>query len=108
MDIYNIWFDLKPGTDEDDFADAMSAFLDLMDRQGSISGWRMMRCKLGFRPDMMPEFHIMVETEDLAQLDRAFNLTAAREGEVDTLHFRANGMVQGVKFGLFRDWPDAG
>ena len=107
MDVYNIWFDLKPATDEDDFADAMTAFLDLMEHDGAIVGWRMMRCKLGLRPDIVPEFHIMVETEDLTQLDRAFNRAAAREGEVDTLHYRANGMVQNVRFGLFRDWPDA-
>ena len=31
----------------------------------------------------------------------------AEEGETDRLHFEANGMVQGVKFALYRDWPDA-
>ncbi|MEL6473881.1 MAG: DUF6614 family protein [Pseudomonadota bacterium] len=105
MDIYNLWCDLKPGVDEDDFADALGAFLDHMDSSGAIAGWRMMRCKLGFRPDAMPEFHIMIETEDLAQLDRAFTMAAAREGETDQLHVSANAMVHNVKFGLFRDWP---
>lgn len=105
MDIYNIWFDLKPDADEDDFADALRAFMDHMEAQGRVAGWRMMRCKLGFRPDAMPEFHIMIETEDLTQLDRAFTAAAAREGETDRLHFSANSMVQGAKFALFRDWP---
>ena len=106
MDIYHIWFDLKPDADEEDFADAATAFLDHMEAKGALAGWRMTRCKLGLRPDAFPEFHIMVETEDLTQLDRAFKAAAAREGDTDRLHFAANSMVQGVKFALYRDWPD--
>jgi len=106
MDIYHIWFDLKPGTDERAFARALPAFLDRMQGDGRIEAWRMMRCKLGLRPDNIREFHIMIETRDLAQLDSAFRAAAAREGEVDELHFTANAMVTNVKFGLFRDWPD--
>lgn len=107
MDIYHIWFDLKPASDERAFASAVSAFLDHMAQKSSIASWRLMRCKLGLRPEAFPEFHIMVETDDLAQLDSAFGLAVAREGETDQLHFEANGMVQGVKFALYRDWPDA-
>ena len=106
MDIYHIWFDLKPGTDERAFARALPAFLNRMKEDGRIEAWRMMRCKLGLRPDTIREFHIMIETRDLAQLDTAFRAAAAREGEVDELHFTANAMVTNVKFGLFRDWPD--
>ncbi|MEZ5946099.1 MAG: DUF6614 family protein [Hyphomonas sp.] len=106
MDIYHIWFDLKPGADEQAFAAALPAFLGKMKDEGRIETWRMMRCKLGLRPDTIREFHIMIETRDLAQLDSAFRAAAAREGEMDTLHFAANAMVTNVKFGLFRDWPD--
>ena len=106
MDIYNIWFDLKPGTDEPVFAKALAAFLDHMQQDGRIENWRMMRCKLGLRPGHIREFHIMIETRDLAQLDTAFRAAAKREGETDTLHFTANAMVTNIQFGLFRDWPD--
>lgn len=106
MDIYHIWFDLKPGADERAFARALPEFLDHMAGEGRIESWRLMRCKLGLRPDDVREFHIMIETRDLAQLDTAFRAAAAREGETDTLHFTANAMVTNVKFGLFRDWPD--
>ena len=106
MDIYNIWFDLKPGTDEPAFARAVAAFLDHMQQDGRIENWRMMRCKLGLRPDHIREFHIMIETRDMAQLDTAFRAAAKREGETDTLHFTANAMVTNIQFGLFRDWPD--
>jgi len=106
MDIYHIWFDLKPSTAEADFADALPRFLDHMAGEGRIEVWRMMRCKLGLRPDDVREFHIMIETRDLAQLDNAFKAAAARTGKTDELHFAANAMVENVKFGLFRDWPD--
>ncbi len=105
MDVYHVWFDLKESADEAAFAKALPAFLDHMETEGLIETWRMMRCKLGLRPDNIQEFHIMIETRDLAQLDRAFRAMAAREGRGDELHFSANAMVQNVKFGLFRDWP---
>lgn len=106
MDVYQIWFEVKPDTEEAEFAEAVARFLDHMKAEGRIATWRMMRCKLGLRPDHFPEFLILVETEDLAQLDKAFTAAAAREGKTDELHFAANAMVQNVKFALYRDWPD--
>lgn len=106
MDVYQIWFGLKPGTDEGKFAEALGLFLDHMEEARRIETWRMMRCKLGLRPEAFPEFVVLVETKDLAQLDRAFTAAAAREGLTDELHFTANAMVEGVKFALYRDWPD--
>ena len=69
-------------TDERAFAKALPAFLDHMKSDGRIESWRMMRCKLGLRPDDVREFHIMIETRDLAQLDTAFRAAAARSGTV--------------------------
>ena len=106
MDVYQIWFDLKPDTDERKFAEALTLFLDHMEEKRAIETWRMLRNKLGFRPEAFPEFVILVETQDLEQLDKAFNAAAAREGLTDELHFKANAMVQNVRFALYRDWPD--
>ena len=106
MDIYQIWFELKPGTDERKFAKAIAMFLDHLEAKRTIETWRMLRCKLGFRPDTLQEFLILVETQNLAQMDTAFNATAAREGLTDELHFKANSMVQSVQFALYKDWPD--
>lgn len=106
MDVYQIWFDLKPGTNEGKFAEALGLFLDHLESERLIETWRMLRCKLGLRPDALQEFVVLVETENLAQLDRAFSEAASREGLVDELHFTANAMVQDVKFALYRDWPD--
>lgn len=106
MDVYQIWFELKPGTDEAKFAKILAMFLDHMESEGLIETWRMMRCKLGLKPDTFPEFLLMIETEDMAQMDRAFKAAVSREGAIDELHFSTNSMVQSLKFGLFRDWPD--
>ena len=107
MDVYQIWFELKPDADEGKFSEALSLFLDHLEGERMIETWRMLRCKLGLKPEAFPEFLVQIETLDLAQLDKAFKAAAAREGEVDDLHFSANAMVQNVKFGLYRDWPDA-
>lgn len=106
MDIYNIWFDLKPETEEASFATAMARFLNHMRQHNTISSWRMSRCKLGFRPNEFPEFHVMIETNNLAQLDKAFNLATSEDSETDQLHFNVNGKVANIKFALYRDWPD--
>lgn len=106
MNIYNIWFDLKPETDEVYFASALRKFLTHMREQNTISSWRMSRCKLGFRPSELPEFHILIETENLEQLDRAFNLAISNQTETDQLHFDVNSKVDNLKFALYRDWPD--
>jgi hypothetical protein len=106
MDVYQIWFELKSDADEGKFSEALALFLDHLERERMIETWRMLRCKLGLKPEAFPEFVIQIETLDLAQLDKAFKAAAAREGVTDTLHFSANQMVRNVKFALYRDWPD--
>ena len=66
MDVYHIWCDLKDGRDDKAFAAAVAAYLDHHKAGGRIESWRLMRRKLGLGPDGMGEFHIMIETKDLA------------------------------------------
>ena len=106
MDIYHVWCDLKPGLSDSVFAEKLGAFLNGLKADGCLESWRLTRCKLGLSPDGMPEFHIMIETRDLAQLDLAFRALAPKAGEDHTRHFAANGMVHNLKFALYRDWPD--
>ena len=65
-----------------------------------------MRRKLGLAHDAATEFHIMIGTRDLAQLDDAFNLVSRREGETEKLHKAVYSAVINLKFGLYRDFPD--
>lgn len=106
MDIYHVWCDLKPGVSDKAFADRLAAFLNRLQVNGRIESWRLTRCKLGFKPDGMGEFHIMIETEDLDQLDQAFRTLAPKEGPNHELHFAANAMVMNFRAALYRDWPD--
>lgn len=106
MDLYHIWCDLKPGVSDMEFAASISKFLGFLKEQGKISAWRVTRRKLGFGPPEIGEFHIIIETEDLAQLDAAFQLAAARTGEVEERHFAVNSLVQNFRAALYRDFPD--
>jgi len=106
MDSYHIWCNLKPGVRDLEFAAAVAAYLGRLQRDGLIAGHRLTRRKLGFGPPGLGEFHIVVETEHLAQLERAFQRVATRSGAVERLHARVYSSVQDVQFALYRDFPD--
>ncbi len=106
MDVYHIWCDLKDGREHLNFAAAVTAYLNHHKAAGRIESWRLLRRKLGLGPDGMGEFHIMIETRDMAQLDNAFRAAAERSGEVERLHAAVYSRVINAKFGLARDFPD--
>ncbi len=106
MDHYHIWCDLKAGVSDTEFADNVRSYLEHLKAEGLIATWRLTRRKLGLGDPRLPEFHIVLETEDLAQLDRAFQHVATRGGPVEGLHHAVNSLVDEVMFGLYRDFPD--
>ena len=106
MDWYHVWCDLKAGEDDLAFCRNVDAYLGHLQDSGLVAEHRLMRRKLGLAYDGAGEFHIMIGTEDLAQLDAAFNLVSTREGEVERLHKAVYSAVAKVKFGLYRDFPD--
>lgn len=107
MDIYHGWFDLKEGEADGEFARHLAAYMGNLKDAGRIAGWRLTRRKLGLGPSFLPEFHIMIETNGLAQLDDAFAAVASRSGAVEDLHHAVNSRVRDVFFALYRDFPDA-
>lgn len=107
MDIYNGWFDLKPGIRDLDFHAALERYMTHLQERQLIAGWRLMRRKLGLGPDHLAEFHLMIEVEGLAQLDLAFGHVASRAEPVEEVHHGVNSMVTNVRFALYRDFPDA-
>lgn len=106
MDLYHIWCDLKPGEGDLDFADNVARYLGGLKSDGLIERFRLTRRKLGLGPDGLGDFHIMIETNDLAQLDAAFRKVATRAGEVETVHARVYRAVENLRFALYRDFPD--
>lgn len=106
MDIYHIWCNLKPGVSDVEFCDDTRRYLDHLKSLGRLSSYRITRAKLGLRPAVLREFHIMLEFVDLAQLDAAFGAVAARSDPTEDFHHAVNSLVSDVMFALYRDFPD--
>jgi hypothetical protein len=106
VNTYHVWCNLKDGRRDLEFARAVSDYLGTLQRSEKIHGWRLERRKLGFGPTTLGEFHVAIETEDLAQLDRAFSTVARRTGEVEDLHRGVWSLATDLTFALYRDFPD--
>ena len=106
MDLYHIWCNLQPGISDVDFADRVSSYLEHLRAAGKIESHRLSRRKLGLGPDRLGEFHVVIETKDLAQLDEAFLDVSKREGPIESLHAAVNQIAQDLTFALYRDFPD--
>ncbi|MGB9368478.1 MAG: DUF6614 family protein [Xanthobacteraceae bacterium] len=106
MDLYHIWCDLKPGVRDTAFSDAVSRYLDHLKAEKKIERWRLTRRKLGLGPSGIGEFHVIIETKNLAQLDAAFHVVASRRDPVESVHFGVNSLVHNATFALYRDFPD--
>jgi hypothetical protein len=106
MNLYHLWFNLKPGIKELQFCDAVDKYLGFLKEKEQIAGWRLTRRKLGFGPPTLGEWHIMIECKDMVQLEAAFNHVATRTGEVEKLHAPVYSSVCDATFALYRDYPD--
>ena len=107
MDLYHVWCNLKEGVRDTEFADRVHAYLGHLKDSGAIDGYRLTRRKLGLSPPGLADFHITVEVEGLAQLDKAFEQVASRTDPTEGLHHAVNSLVTDASFALYRDFPDA-
>ena len=107
MDIYHIWADKKGDISDKDWVNNMKAFLDHLVQERKIEKYRITRCKLGFRSMDIPEWHIMMEFNDLAQLESAFARVAPQDGELEAKHKSFNQFVDdNIQHALYRDYTD--
>lgn len=106
MDTYAIWFDLASGARDLELADAIDGWLGELRGLGVIEGWTLERRKFGFGPDGLGEFHVRIHVRDLAQLDAAFRVAAARSGPTESLHAEVFRRVANFRSGLYRPFPD--
>ena len=108
MDIYHIWADKEGDISDKDWVDNMKSFLDHLVTENKMQSYRITRCKMGFRSLDIPEWHIMMEFNNMAQLDSAFDRVSPLEGELEHKHKSFNQFVSGtIQHALYRDWPDA-
>jgi len=107
MDIYHIWADKEGDISDTEWVTNMRGFLDHLVREGKMSGYRITRCKMGFRSMDIPEWHIMMEFTDMGQMESAFKRVAPLNGELEDKHRSFNQFVKGnIQHALYRDWPD--
>ena len=108
-DIYHIWADKKKGISDIDFANNMRKFLQHLVDEGKMNSFRITRMKLGFRSIQdLPEWHMMMEFDNMAQLEKAFDRVVPRKGQLEKEHISFNKFVEdNIQHALYRDWPDA-
>ncbi|MEM7171065.1 MAG: DUF6614 family protein [Pseudomonadota bacterium] len=107
MDVYHIWCNLKAGVKDTHFCDRAAAYFDHLKADDKIADYRITRRKLGLGPAFLPEFHLTIDVNGLAQLDEAFNHVASRMDPVEGFHHSVNSLVSDVFFALYRDFPDS-
>ena len=108
MDIYHIWFNLKNGVRDTEFVESADAYLSYLKGEGAVAGYRITRCMLGLGPPQLPQWHITLDFENMAQLDSAFGRVSSRTDPVEGFHHAVNSKVQDIFFALYRDFPDPG
>lgn len=107
MDIYHIWCDKQGDISDLDWVNNMKGFLEHLKSENKLESYRITRCKMGFRSMDIPEWHIMMEFHDMAQMDQAFRRVAPLSGELEHKHKSFNQFVSGnIQHALYRDWPD--
>jgi hypothetical protein len=107
-DLYTIWADKEGDISDIDWVNGMRRFFDHLIAEDKMITYRITRCKMGFRSIAdMPEWMIIMEFTDMAQMERAFQRVAKKQGELEEKHQSFNQFVSGnIQHALFRDWPD--
>ncbi|HEX5365321.1 MAG TPA: DUF6614 family protein [Acidimicrobiales bacterium] len=104
MDVYEIAVDLRPGVRDLDLVAALETYLGQLVERGRVESWRLLRRKLGLGAG--PEFRVLIEVRDLAQLDEAFRLVSERRQPVEGGHHGVSSLVTNFQAALYRDFPD--
>ena len=107
-DLYTIWADKEGDISDINWVTNMRSFFDHLVSEDKMLTYRITRCKMGFRSIAdMPEWMIIMEFQDMAQMDSAFRRVAPLQGELEDKHRSFNQFVAGnIQHALFRDWPD--
>lgn len=106
MDIYHVWCDKKPNISDFDWVTNMKEFLNQLVLEHKMESYRITRCKMGFRSMNIPEWHIMMEFNNMAQLEEAFQRVAPLTGELEIKHQNFNQFADNLEHAYYRDWPD--
>jgi hypothetical protein len=106
MDIYHVWCDKKGNIPDQEWVNNMKAFLDHLVKEEKMVSYRITRCKMGFRSMDIPEWHIMMEFNNMTQLEDAFQRVAPQQGQLEQKHRSFNQHAENLQHAYYRDWPD--
>ena len=107
-DLYTIWANKEGDISDIDFVENMRGFLQHLVDEDKMLSFRITRCKMGFRSIAdMPEWMILMDFKNMAQMDEAFKRVVPQQGELEVKHKSFNQFVSSdIQHALFRDWPD--
>jgi hypothetical protein len=106
MNYYHIWCDLLDTHKAHEFCQAVNDYLGYLKERKLVEGHKVTRRKLGFGPPELGEFHIIIETKDLVQLEANFQSVAKPDEKTARLHGNVYSRVKNFRSGLYRDYPD--
>lgn len=89
-----------------EIVEAMQRYFASLKAEGQLASSRITRRKLGLGHPTLPEWHVMLEFDGLAQLDQAFGNVASRADPIESFHHAVNSRVRNATFALYRDFPD--
>ena len=104
---YNIWFDLRSGSDHAKDLSVVQEFLGELYAAGSIAGFHILRNSGAAPKTKMLHYQALIEFCDDAQFSAAFSAQAAR-GIHTGLHGRVMAMVSDFRIEVFRQIAASG
>jgi hypothetical protein len=106
MNLYHCLIELRPEARALAFAQAAQHWMDHLQAQGLITGWRLLRRKLGLASGAHTDFLLEIEIPGLATLDAAFSALALADDEATRRYDQMHGMIARAETGLYRPYPD--
>lgn len=106
MDYYHIWCNLIDSHKDQEFCKSVKAYLGEFEKMGLINTFKITRRKLGFGPAELGEFHIIIETQNMAKLEHTWEYVAKKDEPLLSLHRAVYSKVTDFRSALYRDFPD--
>jgi hypothetical protein len=106
MNLYHCMIELRPEARALSFSQACAHWMEHLQAQGLITGWRLLRRKFGLASGGHTDFLLEVELPGLAALDAAFSALASADDEATRRYDQLHGMIAHTEVGLYRPYPD--
>ena len=108
MDIYHVWANKTDGITDQEWAANLREFLEQLVQEDKMVCYRITRCRPGYCSiPNMPEWHIMMEFCNMAQMEATLNRVSSLECELEAKHKNFNQFVDSnTQHALSKDWID--